>query len=79
MSGGGHFNLAGQQDAAGPVVARDEGNSPEGCGAHARQIVQPGKKLLIELQQPGAFVTALLRLQAEDQQVFLIEAEVVVI
>ena len=39
-------------------------------------MIQPLKDLLIELQQPFVFVPALLRLQAEEQKVLLIEAQV---
>lgn len=39
-------------------------------------MIQPRKELLIELHQPFVFVSTLLRLQREDQEVLLIEAEV---
>ena len=59
-----------------PIVIRDERDSPERRRAHAGQVIQPRKELLIELHQPFVFVPALLRLQPEDQEVLLIEAEV---
>ena len=76
MLSGGLFRLAGQQDVVEPVVIRDERDFPERCRAHARQVVQPRKELLIELHQPFVFVPALLRLQPEEQEVLLIEAQV---
>ena len=76
MLPGGCFRLAGQQEVIDPVVIRDERDAPERRRAHAGQVVQPRKELLIELQQPFVFVPALLRLQPEEQEVFLIEAQV---
>ena len=69
-------SLAGEQEVVEPIVIRDERDFPE-CGrAYAGQVIQPREELLIELQQPFVLISVLLRLQGEDQEVLLIEAEV---
>jgi hypothetical protein len=73
---GSRFRLAGQQDVKVPIIIRDERDLPECCRAHAGQVIQPRKELLIELQQLFVLVSALPRLQGEDQEVLLIEAQV---
>ena len=48
----------------------------EGRRAHARQIIQSGKQLLIEGDQPRVLVPSLLRLQSKQEKIFLRESEV---
>src|SRR5215831_3249603 len=73
---GGPFRLTGEQDAVVIIVLRDERNASEGRCAHAWQVVQTIEEPLIELQQLLVFVTGLLRLQSEEQEVTLIKAKI---
>ena len=58
----GVFSLAGQQKVIKPIAVRDELNASKCNRTHTGQVIQIGKELLIEVQQPFVFVTVFLRL-----------------
>src|SRR5204862_1175384 len=54
------FRFSRQENSGVVPVVRNKRDAPKGGRAHARQVVQTFKELLVELNQPLAFVSTLL-------------------
>ena len=75
MPGGRRRRLAREEGRGVPGVVGDQRDVAERRGPQSRQRVQTVEDATVEVDQAVAFVTGLARLQGEDQELLLVEAE----